>query len=146
MKCESATTIRNDHNSGWAPARHQTGDPVIPSSSGDVAQVRHDEIARLEGEIEALAERIERCRRIILGAKVAIAGGAVLLLALVVGLVPFNPTAMIFAMAAVIGGIVAFGSNTTTARQAAADMSTAQAQRDLLIGRMHLRVVGLPDA
>lgn len=111
------------------------------SSSADFFQSRSDEIARLEGEIEALAERIERCRRIILGAKVAIAGGSVLLLALVLGIVPFNPTAMIFAMAAVIGGIVAFGSNTTTAKQAAVAMSAAQAQRDVLIGRMHLRVV-----
>jgi hypothetical protein len=111
------------------------------SSDADFAQSRHNEIARLEGEIEALAERIERCRRIILGAKVAIAGGAVLLMALVLGIVPFNPTAMIFAMAAVIGGIVAFGSNTTTAKQAGAEMSAAQAQRDVLIGRMQLRVV-----
>jgi hypothetical protein len=118
---------------------------VNHSSSTDFAESRHAEIARLEGEIEELAERIERCRRIIFAAKIAIALGAVLLVALVVGAVRFDPTAMIVAISAVIGGIVAFGSNTTTAKQASADMSAAQVQRDALIGRMHLRVVGLPD-
>jgi hypothetical protein len=111
------------------------------SSDAGFTESRHDEIARLEAQIEELAERIERCRRIILGAKVAIAAGTVLLLALVVGIVPFNPTAMIVAMTAIIGGIVALGSNTTTAKQATVDMEAAEAQRTTLIGRMHLRVV-----
>jgi enoyl-CoA hydratase/carnithine racemase len=111
------------------------------SSDAGLTQSRHDEIARLEGEIEQLAERIERCRRIIFAAKIAIALGGALLLALVIGIVPFNPTAMIVAMTAIIGGIVALGSNTSTAKQAAAEMGAAQAQRDAVIGRMHLRVI-----
>jgi len=105
----------------------------------------HEDISRLELRIEQLANTIERCRKIILASKIAIAIGGMLMVALVLGVVRFNPVAMIAAMTLAIGGIVVFGSNTSTSKQAAADLSAAEALRSELIGRIDLRVVGLPD-
>ena len=105
----------------------------------------HEDISRLELRIEQLANTIERCRKIVLIAKIAIAVGGVLMLALLLGAIRFNPVAMIAAMTLAIGGIVVFGSNTSTSKQAAADLSAAERLRAELIGRIDLRVVGLPD-
>jgi hypothetical protein len=41
-----------------------------------------------------------------------------------------------------IGGVVLFGSTTTTAKETSAAMQATEAQRAELIGRMQLRVVG----
>jgi hypothetical protein len=105
----------------------------------------HEEISRLELRIERLANTIERCRKIVLVAKIAIAVGGVLMLALLLGAIRFNPVAMIAAMTLAIGGIVVFGSNTSTSKQAAADLNAAEMLRAELIGRIDLRVVGLSD-
>jgi hypothetical protein len=99
------------------------------------------EISRLEGEIEELTEVIERCRKIILISKVAIAAGGIWLLALAIGLMRFDPVTMIGAIALVIGGTVVFGSNTSTAKQTAAALKTAEALRAELIDKIDVRVV-----
>jgi hypothetical protein len=44
--------------------------------------------------------------------------------------------------AAVIGGMVIFGSNTSTLKQTVTNIKAAEARRAELIGRMDLRVVG----
>jgi hypothetical protein len=105
----------------------------------------HEEISRLELRIDELANTIERCRKIILAAKIAMAIGGVLMLALVLGAIRFSPVGMIAAMTLVIGGIVVFGSNRSTSKQAAADLGAAETLRAELIGRIDLRVIGLPD-
>jgi hypothetical protein len=74
-----------------------------------------EQILHLEAQIEELADVIERCRKIILISKAAIAAGGTLILAIIIGAVGFDPTIMIGAIAAVIGGIVVFGSNTSIA-------------------------------
>jgi hypothetical protein len=58
------------------------------------------------------------------------------------GAIGFDPTAMIGAIAAVIGGVVVFGSNSSTSKQTAAAMKAADAQRAELIGMIDLRSVG----
>src|SRR5262249_24481428 len=63
-------------------------------------------ILHIEAHIEELTDIIERCRKIILISKVAIAAGAILVLATIIGAVGFNPTVLIGAIAAVIGGTV----------------------------------------
>ena len=54
----------------------------------------------------------------------------------------FDPTVLIGAIAAVIGGTVVFGSNTSTLKQTVTDMKAAEAHRAVLFSRMNLRVVG----
>ena len=101
-----------------------------------------DEISRIEAQIEELAEIAERCRKIILVSKVAIATGAGLLLLMILGLFGSSQVAAIGSIAAVLGGIVSLGSNVSTLRQTMAAMSAAEVLRSDLIGRIDLRVVG----
>jgi hypothetical protein len=61
----------------------------------------HEQILQIEAQ---LTDIIERCRKIILISKVAIAAGGILLLATIIGAVEFDPTVLIGAIAAVIGG------------------------------------------
>jgi hypothetical protein len=100
-----------------------------------------DEIARLEAQIEALADSAERCRKIILFSKAAIALGVVLMLAVVLAPIRLDPTVLVVAIAAVIGGIVGLGSNVRTLQQMAAAMQSAEALRAELIDEIALRTV-----
>src|SRR5215472_79353 len=93
------------------------------------------EILRLEAKIEELTELIERCRKIILISKIAVAIGGIWLLALAIGLMRFDPVSMIGAIAAIIGGTVVFGSNTSTAKQTAAAAEAAEALRAELVDK-----------
>ena len=99
------------------------------------------EIARLEMRIERLAETIEGCRKIMVVARVAIVGGGLLTVALLIGAVRPDLLTLSGATAALLGGIVALGSNASTARQAAAKMKHAEARRRELIDRLELREV-----
>jgi hypothetical protein len=101
-----------------------------------------DQISRLEARIEELASVIESCRKLILISRVAIIAGGALLLAITLGVIRFDPVALMGATAAVMGGIVVFGSNTSTAKQAAANIKAAEALRTELIGKINLRPVG----
>jgi len=97
-----------------------------------------DEISRIEAQLEELAEVSERCRKIIVVSKAAIAGGVALLLydARLI------QVAAIGSIAVVLGGIVSLGSNASTLQQTMAAMSDAEALRSDLISRIDLRVVG----
>src|SRR5439155_24908925 len=102
----------------------------------------HDQILGLEAQIEELTEVIESCRKLILISKIAIAAGGIWLLALTFGAIRFDSMAMVGAIAALIGGTVVFGSNTSTSKQAAADAKAAEGLRAELIGKINLRLVG----
>jgi len=101
----------------------------------------HDQIERLEAKIEELESRIESCGKFVLAARVAMAAGAVVLVALLFGAIRFDPTLMAGSAAAVLGGIVVFGSNSSTAKVTAAEIAALEADRAALIGRIELRVV-----
>jgi hypothetical protein len=101
-----------------------------------------DEISRIEAQLEELAEVSERCRKIILVSKTAIAGGVVLPLFMMLGLFGSNQVAAIGSIAVVLGGIVSLGSNVSTLQQTMAAMSAAEALRLDLISRIDLRTVG----
>ena len=63
------------------------------------------------------------------------AGGAALMLAVITGIIEFNPTAAIGAAAAIIGGVVLLGAKSSTSRQTVADMRAAETLRSELIGK-----------
>ena len=100
-----------------------------------------DEISDIEARIEALAEIAGRCRRIILGSKVAIASGFALLLAAILGLFGAGASTALGSIALVLGGIVSLGSNVSTLRQTEAAIGSAEALRSDLISGIDLRVV-----
>jgi hypothetical protein len=101
-----------------------------------------DEISRIEARLEELAEVSERCRKMILVSKVAIAGGIALLLVMMLGLFGSSQVATIGSIAMALGGIVSLGSNVSTLRQTMAAMSAAEVLRSDLISRIDLQVVG----
>jgi hypothetical protein len=101
-----------------------------------------EEIVRLEADIEQFAETIESCRKLLLIAKAAMALAALLVLGGVLGAITLDPAVLIAAFGVVLGGIVVFGSNTSTLEQAVAATKAAELRRSELIGRIDLRVVG----
>ena len=101
-----------------------------------------DDIDRLEARIEALAVSLERCRKISLASKFAVAAGAAWFALLLLWIVSFSAVAFVAALSAVLGGLVLLGSNATTWEQTAADLHAAEAERAQLIGSIDLRVVG----
>jgi len=101
-----------------------------------------DQIAHIESDIELLAEGLDRCRKAMLLSKVVIAAGGPLLLAYFLGAIGFDPTFLIGALAAIIGGVVVFGSNFSTSKQTMAALKAAETQREKLIDTINLHVVG----
>jgi hypothetical protein len=102
-----------------------------------------DEIVQLEAQIDELAARIESCRKFILAGRIAMAGGGVLLLAMLVGAIKLDASVIAVTVAAVLGGIVTAGSNHSTATGAMHELTAAEAKRAALIGQIDLRLV--PD-
>src|SRR5262245_21592701 len=103
----------------------------------------HDQIERLESDVEQLAEGLDRCRKAMLLSKVAIAAGGVWLFAYLLGAIGFEPATMIGALAAIIGGVVVFGSNLSTSKQTTAAMKAVEIRRAELIDMIDPRVVHL---
>ena len=96
---------------------------------------------RLEDKIQRLADTMERCRKIDLIAKLALAGGALALLGVAIGVFRSNELILVCAFTAAIGGIVGYGSNLSTGRQAEGELKAAEVRRVELIERSKLRLV-----
>jgi hypothetical protein len=112
-----------------------------PTDDGEPA----DEMALVEARLEHLAEVAERCRKIILASKLAIAAGAALLVVMLLGLIGANDNAAIGSIAVILGGIVSLGSNISTLRQTEDSIEDAETLRSDMIDRKHLRLVGGTD-
>src|SRR3982751_3739603 len=101
-------------------------------------------IARLEEHIEQLEAKLESCQKFAAASRFAMALGGVLLAGLIFGVIPFDPLALTGAMAVGLGGVVTLGSNNSTAKEAAAHLVAAEAERAELIGSIELRVIDNP--
>jgi hypothetical protein len=110
---------------------------TLNAGAGDARK----EIASLEARLDVLADGLSRCRKVKLIAQIALAGGGLWMAAALVGIISFDPVGFMAAIAGVIGGIVMYGSNTTTAQEMEAEMKDAEAKRAALIGALDLRVV-----
>jgi hypothetical protein len=99
------------------------------------------QIADLEAEIERLSFVADRCRKIILASKAAAAVGCLLLLAMLFGLLRFDPTAFVAAMTAALAGIALLGTNASTYDELIAKMQEYESRRRELIDAIGLRVV-----
>jgi uncharacterized membrane protein len=105
----------------------------------------HEEIVRLEEQIDKLAATTESCRKFILAGRMLMIGGAVVLLAIFIGVLQFNSSVLVLAIAAVLGGIVASGSSHSTAKEATHQLKAIEAKRTALIGEIELRLVSDRD-
>jgi len=104
-------------------------------------EITSDDIALIEARIEELSEAIDRCRKLSLAARIAIGAGAAWIVLTLIGLTPPYPSMMVGACAAVIGGIVLLGSNSTTWTQHEEALAKAESLRREMIGHIELRVV-----
>lgn len=100
-----------------------------------------EEIERLEAQIDELSARLESCRKFILAGRIAIFAGGVLFAALLLDAIRFDPRLVALAVAAILGGIVAWGTNHSTAKEAAAELTAAERERAALIATIDLRIV-----
>jgi len=112
----------------------------------EVGGALREEIARLEERIEALTESLDRCEKLSLIARLVLAGGAVWLVLIVLRVLPFAPFSIVGAIAALLGGIVLYGANTSTWKQTLAAIAQAEALRTHLIGRLEMQTVEESEA
>lgn len=101
-----------------------------------------DDIARIEERIEELREAIARCHKLSLAAKLMIGAGAAWIALTLVGLIPYLPGMLFGSLAAVIGGIVLLGSNSTTWTETEAALAASEAMRAAWSETKDMRLVG----
>ena len=75
--------------------------------------------------------------------RIALASGGVVHVAMVIGAIRFDPSVTAGAVAAVLAGIVAAGSNRSTANEAMHELTAAETKRKALIEQIDLQLV--PD-
>src|SRR5262245_59871961 len=98
-------------------------------SGGMANDELRDQIARIETSIEEYAKTLDGCRKAMLLSKVAIATGGIWILTYALGVVRFDSVAIVGAIAAIIGGVVIYGSNSGTSKEAVAAIKEAEALR-----------------
>ena len=94
-----------------------------------------------EEHIEELSVKIESCRKFILASRIAIAGGGVVLAAMLLGAIRSDLGLIAASVASFLGGIVVWGSNSSTAKEAVNEMAAADSERAALIEHINPRVV-----
>jgi hypothetical protein len=101
----------------------------------------HEAIVRLEERIEELAVKIDSCRKFILSSRIAVASGGLLLAGMLFGAIRSDLGLMAAAVSLLLGGIVVWGSNSSTAKEAAKEIATAESERATLIEHINPRVI-----
>ena len=97
--------------------------------------------SRLEEHIEELAAKIESCRKFILASRIAVAGGGLVLAAMLVGVIRSDLGLLAAAVSLLLGGIVVWGSNSSTAKEAMKELAAAESERAALIEHINPRVI-----
>jgi hypothetical protein len=98
----------------------------------------HDEIVRLEEHIEELAAKIESCLKFILASRI---GGGLVLAAMLVGVIHSDLGLLAAAVSLLLGGIVVWGSNSSTAKEVMKELAAAESERAALIEHINPRVI-----
>jgi len=102
---------------------------------------RRTEIESIEERIEQLAEQANACRKLIAASRIAAIAGGALAFAALTGIIGFDPLAFFGGLTLAIGGIVFYGSNTSTLAEKRELIHEAEARRAELIGGIGLRLV-----
>jgi hypothetical protein len=103
----------------------------------------HELIAELEAEIEHLRDAAERCRKIDLGTKLAIALGVASLAAAVLW---FKPVTLMLGIALALGGFALHGSNRSTLDEVVGRIAAVEARRASLIDGLQLQTLEHQEA
>lgn len=114
---------------------------MMSSEDASTAGLRND-IAQLEERIEALRQSIERCRKLSVAAKIAVAAGGALLVLSFLPWLSLGASGFFGGIAAMLGGAVLAGSNATTWTQTEAALAETERLRAQFIGSIGLRLVG----
>ena len=101
----------------------------------------HEGIVHLEEHVEELAAKIESCRKFMLASRIAVAGGGLVLAAMLVGVIRSDLRFMAASVSLLLGGIVVWGSNSSTAKEATKELAAAESERAALIEYINPRVV-----
>jgi hypothetical protein len=99
-------------------------------------------VAAIEEQIETLHIQIESCRKAAIAAQMAVASGTATLVAWIGDLAGFGDmTALVFALALILGGIVWFGANHASRAAAVAAIAAAERTRAALIQSLPMDVI-----
>jgi hypothetical protein len=102
----------------------------------------HQQIADLEGEIDALSDAAEQCRKSMVVAKIAIGAGVLLFMASLLGLIRSNAILLVVGIAAALAGTVFYGSSRSSLEKITEKIRTHEARRAEMIDGMDLTAVG----
>lgn len=97
-----------------------------------------ERIARLERESENLAGTIESCRKAMSLAQIAMAIGALAFIADISGLLRLPAATIFVAIAAMIGGVVLYGTNHSTRLEATNRARAIELERARCIDQLEL--------
>ena len=97
-----------------------------------------EQVEELEFRIDELRDAIARSRRLMTAGRAGAGVGAVLLLALVIGVFAFAPARVVFALALLIGGVVLAGSSKSSTEQFERSLARAERERDTAIDALGL--------
>lgn len=98
-----------------------------------------ESVEDLERRIDDLAAAVENSRRLTMGGRVACFAGVGLLIAPLIGLMWFNATTFVIAVASWIGGMVLSGSSSSSTRELETRLRKAEAERTAAIDAMDLQ-------
>jgi hypothetical protein len=116
--------------------REEASDPTAMSDND-----LHLLVEQLEAEIEELRETAQNCGKWILASKLAMAVAGAWLVAIAMGVIGVDPTALVLAIALMLGGIVLAGSNASTLRRTLEALNVKEAQRMRAIDGAGLAIV-----